>query len=176
MFRDTSDTRGCEAGRLIGTRLWRLGSRGTIALTHTAVGAVRVAARTVNNLIAVGLHLTAHANYSRTRVRIDDISRKCPPMLTNSCDFLCDYKSGKTTGGSTWYQKRADLLFGEKESLRGLPSPLIVSALGHCACRGGGGLGHPALVLSTGARPRITAAAHATLEALETRCATPRLR
>jgi hypothetical protein len=29
---------------------------------------------------------------------------------------------------------------------------------------------HPALVLSTGARPRITAAAHATLEALDTRC------
>jgi hypothetical protein len=46
----------------------------------------------------------------------------------------------------------------------------IVSALGHCACRGGRGVGHPALVLSTGARLRITAAAHATLEALETKC------
>ena len=31
-------------------------------------------------------------------------------------------------------------------------------------------MGHPALVLRTSARPRITAAAHATLEALETRC------
>jgi hypothetical protein len=30
-----------------------LGSRGTIALTQTAVGAVRVVARTVKNLIAV---------------------------------------------------------------------------------------------------------------------------
>ena len=29
---------------------------------------------------------------------------------------------------------------------------------------------HTALVLSTGARPRITAVAHATLEALETKC------
>lgn len=48
MFRDTSDTRGAmPVISLIGTRLWRLGSGGT--LTHTAVGAVRVAARTVNN-------------------------------------------------------------------------------------------------------------------------------
>ena len=31
-------------------------------------------------------------------------------------------------------------------------------------------MGHPALVLRTSARLRITAAAHATLEALETRC------
>jgi len=77
------------------------------------------------------------------------------------------YKYGKTTGGSI---RQADPLYGEKQNLRCLPGPLIVSALGHCACRWGEGLRHPALVLCTGACPRITAAAHATLEALETRC------
>ena len=65
----------------------------------------------------------AHSNSSRPRVRIDDISRKCPPMLTNSSDFFCDYKVRKN---DRWqYPKQADL-FGEKKGLRCLPT------LSHC--------------------------------------------
>jgi len=54
--------------------------------------------------------------------------------------------------------------FGEEENRAAL------SLSRYCACHLAGGVRHPALVLSTGARPRITAAAHATLEALETGC------
>jgi anti-sigma factor ChrR (cupin superfamily) len=89
-------------------------------------------------------------------------------MLTNSCDCFSTEKRQVAVSD------RPTLFLVRNKNQRSLPGPLNVSAL--CACRWRGrGLRHPALVLSTGARPRITAAVHATLEALETRCVQARL-
>ena len=88
-------------------------------------------------------------------------------MLTKSSDFFCDYKYGKPTGGSI---RQADPLFGEKTKHARSARPSHCLGARSLRASLGGGVRHPALVLSTGARPRTTAAAHATLEALETRC------
>jgi len=91
-------------------------------------------------------------------------------MLTNSCDLFCDFiQSTEKRQVPVRIRNRPTFFLVRKKAWRCLP------VLSHClgarslrVSRGGGG-GHPALVLSTRARPRITAAAHATLEALETR-------
>ena len=80
-------TQNRASGRFEGPKFWRFAREGRFDNTPTGLC----------NFLA------DPASSSRPRVRIDDISGKCPPMLTNSCDFFCDYKVelyGKTTGGS----------------------------------------------------------------------------